>query len=395
MMTKMFREVSVMIKRLLSVFLVLGLVAGLCACGDEAGAVPVQRADQLLIAASAGERYAAMVVSEDVTDIQRDPGKSIAELYVAVGDEVKAGDQLFSYDLEALELEHEKQLLELEKMKNEQTGYAEQLTKLEQQLARTWNEADKSRLTFEINSLKTTQLENDYQIIAKENSIADLEATLANVDVVSPVDGTVRSVNGEEGAQSYISIQQEGAYRVKGSLNEMNMGSGLMPGVRVRVCSRVDDSVWEGSVLSIDVDQPQQGEGDYWYGAMDPMTSTSSYVFFVEMDSVEGLLLGQHVYVELAPPEEKTGLWIPESFLMNMGFDETNGNMTATVWVEGSGGKLEERVVTLGAYDGMSLSYEMLSGLSAEDYVADPADPDCAAGSGVSRRSLADFSGEG
>ena len=367
-----------MIKKLLSVLLVLDLAAGLCACGEESGGVPVQRADGLLAAASAGERYAAMVVSEDVTNIQRDGGKSIAELYVAVGDEVKAGDKLFSYDLEALELEHEKQLLELEKMKNEQTGYAEQLTRLEQQLKNTWNEADKSRLTFEINSLKTTQLENDYQIIAKENSIADLEATLANVDVVSPVDGTVRSVNEEEGAQTYISIQQEGAYRVKGSLNEMSMMGGIMPGVRVRAYSRVETGrYWEGTVLAVNMDEPQQDEGDYWYGAVDPMTSTSNYVFFVELDSVEGLLLGQHVYVELAPAEEKSGLWIPESFFMNMGFDENSGNMSATVWAEGSGGKLEERAVTLGAYDGMSFSYEVLSGLAAEDYVADPADPGC------------------
>ena len=385
-----------MIKKLLSVLLVLGLAAGLCACGEESGGVPVQRADGLLAAASAGERYAAMVVSEDVTNIQRDGGKSIAELYVAVGDEVKAGDKLFSYDLEALELEHEKQLLELEKMKNEQTGYAEQLTRLEQQLKNTWNEADKSRLTFEINSLKTTQLENDYQIIAKENSIADLEATLANVDVVSPVDGTVRSVNEEEGAQTYISIQQEGAYRVKGSLNEMSMMGGIMPGVRVRAYSRVETGrYWEGTVLAVNMDEPQQDEGDYWYGAVDPMTSTSNYVFFVELDSVEGLLLGQHVYVELAPAEEKSGLWIPESFFMNMGFDENSGNMSATVWAEGSGGKLEERAVTLGAYDGMSFSYEVLSGLAAEDYVADPADSGCEVGAAVSRRQPSDFSGEG
>ena len=381
--------------KILSVIMVGAMALGLCACAEESGGVPVQRADQLLAAASA-ERYAAMVVSEDVTDVQRDAGKSIAELYVAVGDAVKAGDKLFSYDLEALELEHEKQLLELEKMKNEQSGYTEQLTRLEQQLSYTWNEADKARLTFEINSLKTTQLENDYQIIAKESSIADLAETLANVDVVSPVDGTVRSVNEEEGARSYISIQQEGAFRVKGSLNEMSMGNGLMPGVRVRAHSRVDGEVWwDGTVLSIDVDQPEQNEGDYWYGGMmDPMTSTSSYVFFVELDSVEGLLLGQHLYVEPAPAAEREGLWVPESFFSSFGFDEASGTTTATMLVEGSGGKLEERTVELGEYDGMSLSYRIVSGLAGEDFVADPADPDCAVGAGVGRRLASDFSGE-
>lgn len=383
-----------MAKRLLTTALVLIMLLSLSACAEEAEGVPVQRANELLSAA-AGERYAAMVVSEDVTDIKRDAGKSIAETYVAVGDTVKAGDKLFSYDLEALELEHEKQVLELEKMKNEQAGYAEQLVKLEQQLSRTYNEADKSRLTLEINTLKTTQLETDYQIIAKENSIADLEQTLANVDVVSPVDGTVRAVNEEEGAQSYISIQQEGAYRIKGSLNEMNMYNGLMPGVRVRAYSRVDSGVyWDGTVLSIDTDSPTQDENSYWYGG-DTMTTSSGYAFYVELDSVEGLLLGQHVYVELAPAEEKEGLWIPESFFASFGFDEQSGETTATMWVAGSDGKLAERSVVLGMYDAMSFSYEIVSGLEGEEYVADPLDPACAAGAAVSYRRSSDFSGEG
>ena len=385
-----------MLKRIMCAFLALALLAALAGCGaEDTEAVPVQRADSLLSAVGAGDRYAAMVVSEDVTDIKRDYGKSIAELYVAVGDTVKAGDKLFSYDLEALELEKEKQQLELEKMKNEQTGYSEQLTKLEQQLGYTYNEADKSRLTLEINTLKTTILENDYQMIAKENSIADIDETLANVDVLSPVDGTVRSVNEEEGAESYISIQQEGAYRIKGSLNEMSMyAGGLMPGVRVRAYSRVESGVyWEGTVLSIDTDNPTQNEQDYWYGG-DPMSSSSGYAFFVELDSVEGLLLGQHVYVELAPAAEKEGLWIPEGFLASFGMDEATGEMTAEVWVEGADGKLGLRSVVLGMYDGMDFSYEIVSGLEAGDYVADPMDPDCQEGAAVSRRAESDFSGE-
>lgn len=385
-----------MLKKPIIFILALIMLLSMAACGDDGSGVPVQRADQLGLAAAAGERYAAMVVSEDVSEIQRDATKTIEELYVAVGDKVKAGDKLFSYDLEALELEHEKQLLELEKMRNEQTGYSEQLPKLEQQLKYTYNEADKSRLTLEINTLKTTILENDYQIIAKEKSIADLEEMLSNVDVVSPVDGTVRAVNEDQSAQYYISIQQEGAYRVKGSINEMNMYNGLMPGARVRAYSRLDaNQWWDGTVLSIDVDEPSQDQGDYWYGGyMDPMTSTSGYAFYVELDSTEGLLLGQHVYVELAPAAETEGLWIPESFFTEFGFDETTGNTTATLWVVGNGDKLSQRSVVLGMYDGMKGSYEILEGLEPQEYVADPMNPDCQEGAAVSYRLVSDFSGD-
>ena len=363
-----------MLRKIISFASAAAIAVALCGCAAENGAVAVQRADSLADAALAGERYAAMVVSEDVTEIRRDSNKQVEELFVALGDSVKAGDKLFSYDLEALELNLEKQRLEIEKMKNDLSGYKEQLTKLENQLARTYNEVDKSRLTLEINSLKTSILEIEYQMTAKENSVTDIEETLQNVDVVSPVDGTVRAINEEEGAQSYITIQQEGAYKIKGSLNEMNINAGIMPGVRVRAYSRVEKGVyWEGTVLNRDTDQPEENENDYWYGAVDPMTDSTNYVFFVELDSTEGLLLGQHLYVELAPTGEKEGLWIPESFLASIDFDE-EGNMSATVYVAESNGKLALRKIVLGMYDAMDFTYEILEGVSGEDYIADPND---------------------
>lgn len=378
-------------RKLMTIILVLCMLLCLCACGETGSAVNVQRADQLAALAQAGNRYAAMVVSEDVTNINRDSSKSILGLYVAVGDAVKAGDKLFTYDSEALELELEKQQLELEKMKNEQVSYAEQLVKLEQQLANTWNETEKSRITLEINTLKTTQLENDYAIISKENSIADIQQVLANIDVFSPVDGTIRQINEDDPSQSYITIQQEGAYRIKGSLNEMNMGS-LFPGMRIRAVSRIDSDVaWLGTIASIDTEAPSQNE-DPWYGGYsDGMTTSSSYVFFADLDSTEGLLLGQHVYVELLPTE-LVGLWIPESFLFDISMDEETFEMIAKVWVMGSSGKLESRSVTLGMYDA-SGCYEILSGIVGEDYLADPADPGCAEGAAVSKREASDFSG--
>ena len=189
-----------MVRKFMSILMVLILVLSFGACGNDSS-VSVQRADQLALLNQAGNRYAAMVVSENVTEVRRDSGKSILELYVSIGQEVKAGDTLFTYDSEALELELEKQQLELEKMKNEQVTYAEQLTKLENQLKNTWNESDKTRLTLEINTLKTTILENDYSILGKEDSIEDIQSTLDNVDVVAPVDGIVRNIQEEDSAQ--------------------------------------------------------------------------------------------------------------------------------------------------------------------------------------------------
>ena len=383
-------------KKWIAVILALSLLASVSGCGSSEGGIPVQRADQLALAGQAGERYAGVVVSENVVEITRDSSKRIEELYVSVGQEVKAGDKLFSYDSDELELALEKTQLEVEKMQNEQVTYAEQLDKLEKKLKNTWNESDKMRLTLEINTLKTTIMENDYNLKSKDKEIANLQEMLSNIDITAPVDGTVRKVDEDGQTGSYITIQQSGAYRVQGMINEMSMNGGLMPGSRVKVFSRVSDETWMGTVTGINTAESSQNNGDMWnnYGVMDTMTLSSSYVFDVELDNVDGLLLGQHVYIELHVEQmPMEGIWIPESFLMDLTMDEETFEMTAAVWAENGSGKLERRNVTLGMFDGMTGCYEILSGITAEDYLADPANPGSVAGASVSRREPEDFTG--
>lgn len=376
--------------------LVFALLLALCGCSSEDGAIPVQRVDQLALAGWAGERYPGIVVSENVVEINRDSSKRVEELYVAVGQEVKAGDKLFSYDSDELELALEKTQLEVEKMQNEQVTYTEQLEKLEKKLKNTRNESDKVRLTLEINTLKTTMMENDYNLKSKDKEIANLQEMLANIDILAPVDGTIRKVDEEGQTGSFITIQQSGAYRVQGMLNEMSMNGGVTVGTRVKIFSRISDQIWMGTVTAINTQDASQNNGDMWnnYGVIDTMTTSSSYCFDVELDSVEGLLLGQHVYMEIYIEQQPMeGVWIPESFIFDMMMDEETFEMTGQVWAEGAGGKLEQRVVTLGMYDYMTGCYEILTGLSEEDYLADPANPGCKAGASVSRRVPEDFTG--
>lgn len=371
------------------------MLLGLCACSEQGQAVNVQRADRLAQDGLNVQRYPAMVVSEDAVTIQRDGSKTILECYVTVGQQVRMGEVLFTYDLEQLELDLEKQKLELEKLQNEQQTYAGQLEDLEKELKNTWSESEKVRLTLEINMLKTTQLENNYTILSRQKSIADLEQMLQNVEITSPIDGVVRSINQEDGAANYITIQQEGAYRLKGTINEMHMGS-LMVGSRIRAVSRLDGKTyWEGTVVSIDTGDASQDQIDPWSGYVgdEMMITTSGYVFHAELDSVDGLLLGQHLYVEPAM-ELMPGLWIPESFLGEVTFDDQTGMMTAQVWVANGQGKLEKRQAELGMYDGITGCYEILSGVNAEDFVADPMDPGCAEGAAVTYRDASDFAAQ-
>ena len=379
-------------KQIISMLLAAVLVLSLAGCG-EAGTVSVQRADQLALAGQAQDRHAGMVVSENMAQIPRDGSKTISEVYVTVGQEVKEGDKLFTYDSKALELELEKAQLEVEKMKNELQTHEEQLVALNQQLAWTWDTSTQVRLTLEINTLETAIMETEYQLAAKEVEILGLQEMLEHVDITSPVDGTVRQINEEEGAEYYITIQQAGAYRIKGTLNELSMGV-IVEGTRLKIISRVDeDQFWTGTVTYIDYENnsEQKQQEDYYYGYVDPMTTASSYPFYVELDSTEGLRLGQHVYMELEGSDAMPGLWIPESYLVDVTYSEETGEMTASVWVANSSDRLEKRPVSLGMYD--AGCYEILSGLAPEDYVASPSNPGTAAGAAVSYRNPSDFTG--
>lgn len=384
-----------MMKKLALIGMVLALTLSLCACGGDGTGISVQRADQLAAAGQAGDRYAGMVVSENVVEIQKDNTKTVEELYVEVGQVVKAGDKLFSYDSDALELDLEKAQLEVEKMDNEQADYTEQLSKLEKQLARTKNDSTKVRLTLEINTLKTTMMENDYNLAAKEQEIEKLQEMLENVDITTPVDGTIRQIDEEGQSGCYIKVQQSGAYRVQGNINEMSMGGSLMPGARVKIYSRVSDETWMGTVDQIDTESPVQNDNNVYYvGSGDNMTMTTNYPFYVTLDSVEGLLLGQHVYMEVEVQEQAMpGLWIPENFLTEITTNEETFEMSAKVWVAGSNGKLTQRTVTLGMQDYMTGCYEILSGLEPTDYVADPLNPGCESGAPVIYREAEDFGG--
>ena len=382
-------------KRVLTIMLAAVLMLTVCGCGGGGSGISVQRADSLRAVGLAGERYVGMVVNDNVVDITRDSTKTIAELYVAEGDTVKAGDKLFTYDSDALELDLEKTRLEVEKMENEQGTYASQQEKLEKQLSRTWSESEKVRLTLEINTLKTTQMENDYQIAAKNKEITRLEEMLQNIDITAPVDGTVRKIDEEGQNGAYITIQQSGAFRVKGRLNEMSMGS-LNIGSQVTMHSRLDDSSWTGTVVSIDADDGSDNNNNVNYGNYDAMTSSSSYVFYVELDSTDGLLLGQHVYMEVTGGEmPMEGLYIPESFLTDVVNDEETWEMSAVVFAANDAGKLEKRTVKLGMYDGMTGCYEITEGIDGDTWLADPTNPACAEGAAVTYRDASDFSRTG
>lgn len=356
-----------------------GLLGTLCLCvvltGCAGGsAVYVQSVETLmnLGGIAPGDRFGGMVVSENVTQIKKDSDKSVEELLVKEGDDVKEGQALFSYDTEELQLNLDKQKLEKEQLLASIENYKSQIETLEKAI-NTVDGTTKLRYTIEIQSTQVDLKEAEIKLKTKEAEVTKSENLLANATVVSPITGRIQSIN-ESGtdqygnAQPYITIQQIGSYRVKGTIGELQRGA-LREGDRVKILSRTDDSaLWAGTVTLVDYENPTQGSDNdrYYIMSSDDMTTASRYPFYVELDSTEGLMLGQHIYMELETDgTEQEGVGISSAFICY----EEDG--TAYVWAE-KGKKLEKRTVTLGEYNAEAGVQWITDGLSGEDYIAYP-----------------------
>ena len=317
-----------------------------------------------------------MVVSEHTAEITRDVEKTIQELLVKEGDDVKEGQALFSYDTEELQLNLDKKALEQAQLQSTIETCQEKIKTLERERSGLTGTA-KLQYTVEIQSAQVDLKEAELKLKTKEEEVKKAEELLNNSTVTSPITGRVQKIdeNGttdQNGKPSpYITIQQSGSYRVKGVLGELQRGS-LKEGDRVKLVPRNgEDAIWKGSITLVDYENPTQGSDSdqYYIMSSDEMTTASRYPFYVALDSTDGLMLGQHLYIELdSDGEDSPGVGISGAFLCY------NEDGSAYVWAE-KGDKLEKRSVTLGEYDPMTDVQKITEGLTLEDYIAYP-DPE-------------------
>ena len=362
-------------KKWLVFVLSVAMLLALCGCGESGTAVYVQSVAKLsgLGGIAPGDRFAGIVVSENVAEVNKDSDKTIEELLVKAGDDVEEGQILFSYDTDQLQLALDKQRLEKEQLEASIENYKDQINDLEKQRKKA-GQAAQLQYTVQIQSLQVDLKEAELNLKAKEQEVAKSEEVLKNADVKSPVTGRVQEIN-ENGTDNYgrpmayITIQQSGSYRVKGTLGEQQRG-GIMEGTRMRIVSRTDESIyWLGTVSLVDYENPsQENQNDMYYGMnTDEMTASSKYPFYIELDNTDGLMLGQHVYLEVEKEAgEETGIPVSMAFIC---YDDDG---SAYVWAENNRGKLEKRVVTLGAPNDMMGTVSVIDGLTEADYIAFP-----------------------
>ena len=362
---------------LLGACLLLGIMTG---CGGNAeDAVTVQKVSDITSQGSVGlvNRYAGLVVSGETATVKKGD-KKVLETYVKEGDFVTEGDVLFCYDNEAMELQLSKLLLELEGYENTISNAEEDIPNLERQRDAA-PAAQQLTYSLQIQELQANVREATYNKGLKEREIENMQEALQDTDVRAPISGRVMSVKDSDDTSgysdstgdAYITIMDMTTYQVKGTINELNVGT-LSEGMNVLVRSRLDESVtWSGVLESIDWETKVENNNNrYYYGSGgDEMTSSSKYPFYVKLNDVTGLILGQHVYIEpdYGQQEVREGLWLPEYYIVD-------ADSSPYVWAANGRDRLEKRSVYLGDYDAERGEYQILSGLKESDYIAFPMD---------------------
>ena len=359
---------------ILALAMLLGVAAG---CGESNGEASVQSVSMICGLGSAGltDRFAGVVSALGETKIKKDDSLTIGEIKVKVGDAVNVGDVLFTYDMSRLQLDLEAAQLELESLKSQLADKEDEKEQAETALNSTVDDAERNRTLLQIRQINLEIRNTNSSIASKSRDIEKLQGSMKTASVKAEVAGEVKSVNPDGGTDNQgnplplICIVQTGGFRVKGYVNENNAAV-LNEGAQVIIRSRVSDQTWKGTISSIDWNNPAQSSNNYYYDSGSSDTGNSSkYPFYVELSSSDGLLMGQHVYIEpdLGQDAQNTGIQLPASFI-------NDADSSPWVWAQSSSGKLEKRSLTLGDYNAELDTYAVTDGLTAADYIAFPDD---------------------
>ena len=285
-------------KKFISIILAGLLVLSLAACqSNKGGEAQTDNYDPEGIGSY--NLYSGMVTTAGETKIEKNDSYIIDEIKVEVGDSVKKGDVLFTYDVSQVGLDIEKAELELEQLNNTYANLESTKAQLQKEKA---NASEDMQLEYalEIKETEAEMLETSYSIKMKQQSLEQLKTVFQNGSEKSPVSGKVKSINTDPNNydQPFMVISESDNLVVMGYVNETNIYE-ISVGMEVTILSRVDDKSWTGTITKIDTESPQQNTNEGYYGPEEAggMSTSSKYPFYVELTSSEGLMLGQHVYI--------------------------------------------------------------------------------------------------
>ncbi len=358
-------------------------------------------------------RYSGVVEPQKTEKIQLASGLTVKKTYVSVGDEVKVGTKLFSYDTDDAQDKITQLEIDIENYEISIKSSESQITQLEKERDKVKDD-EKLSYTTQIMTTQNNIKRYQYEMKSKQAEMESLKKQIANADVTSPIQGIIKTISSNTGSDdsssdtssgmnsdsedssAYMTIMATGEYRIKGKINEQNM-SEIQEGMNMIAYSRVDETqTWKGTLTTIDKESNSSNSSSamsYGDTGDSSLTSSSSYPFYVDLESSDGLMLGQHVYLmaDNGQEDQEDGLWLEDYYFIT----DEDGAVTNYVWAVDANDKLEKREVTLGDFNDETFKYEVLDGLTVDDYIAFPGE-DCVEGAPVTRNAddLYDDTGE-
>ncbi|SDB13111.1 HlyD family secretion protein [Pseudobutyrivibrio sp. YE44] len=321
--------------------------------------------------------FMGVVEGQESTSITKSSEREIDKIFVSQGDTVTVGTPLFSYKTDSLEAENTQYGFDIETQNLNISEYKRSIDKLTEDIGKIKGEKDEDKqkredLTNQIEGLKT-------DIAIAENSIASTNAKIEennnkinNSTINSSVDGVITKIADDTNPYttdgSFITILASKEMRVKGQINEQNVWA-INVDEPVTIRSRVDkDQTWSGKITKIDTESKQENQNNMGGGESSEGNSTK-YPFYVTLDNSEGLMMGQHLYIELGHTDGQEmdfsdGTYIYDYYLA---YDD-EGN--PFVWAD-NGGKLEKKKVELGDYYEEQMVYSV-SGIDKDTKIAYP-----------------------
>ncbi|MCD7717540.1 MAG: efflux RND transporter periplasmic adaptor subunit [Lachnospiraceae bacterium] len=322
------------------------------------------------------ETWSGQVEAQETLSITLDDGRTLDECFVEEGDTVTEGQKLFSYDTTDDEQSLAQAKLDIEQYELEIEQYEKQMA-ADEKLQKTYtDEDDKTNVYLDILVCQNQIKVLEYDIQEKELEMDALQETIDASIVTAELSGTVQSITppdssedslNSSGESAYMTIVSNERFQVRGTLNELNLLD-IEEGMTVILRSRIDSDIkWTGTITEIDLEPEEDdsaSQSSYYESS-----ETVSYPFYVEPDDDEGMILGQHVTIEIdnGQDESKDGLWLSEYYIL-----QEDG--CAYVWFAGPSNVIEKHEITLGDYDEGLCEYEILDGLEADDYIAYPQD---------------------
>lgn len=335
-----------------------GIFGGTAPSGDDSSEVYVMALSDIMGASSSysSNVFMGVVEGQESTGITKSSDRELDQVFVSEGDTVEVGTPLFSYKTDSLTSENTQLGFDIEGYNLNITDYNNQIKKLQSELDKIKGNTDEDKtkkedLTNQINALNT-------DIAIAQNSIekvnSQIEANNKKINsstVTSTVAGVITKIADDTNPYttdgSYITILASKEMRVKGQINEQNVGA-INVDEPVTLRSRVDNTqTWTGTITKIDTESKQENNNNN-YGGGSSDSSSTKYPFYITLDNSEGLMMGQHLYIELgnttAPEIDfSNGTYLYDYYIA---YDEDGKPF---VWVDNKG-RLAKQSIELGDY---------------------------------------------